>query len=346
MEFNEFLASDPMYRHLLVPVDDTDLSIEVVASAVDFAASAQARVTFFHAAPDREASLFGDADALRLASPADCGYDCQGGARELLAKAEAAARAWGVPCESMHAVSDTPASAIVAAARSKGCDLIFIASHGSRSKVGVALASDTVDVLMHAGLPVLVAATGALQPPGRAIAIIRDEHRSLSAALHAWMRALAMARAGGTVPAPESMRSMVRYIERFKVDGHHRREEEHLFKWLRARTSSVDAELDELERQHERDRLLVADLAERVEALEAATSNEVRRRVVASLEQAVTDYASFIWEHLGREEAVILPAARRFLTDADWMAIEAAFGEKGRDEECQRLFSRIVDITH
>jgi len=332
-----------MYRHLLVPVDSTDLSIEVVASAVDFAASAQARVTFFHAVPDRSASLLGDAEAMRLASPEHYAYDCHGTARELLAKAEAAARAWGVPCESMHAVSDKPASAIVAAARSRGCDLIFMASPGNRSKLGLALACDMVDVLMHAGLPVLVAATGALQPP---IAIIRDEHRSLGAVLHAWMRALAMARAGGTVPAPESMRSMVRYIERFKVDGHHRREEEHLFKRLRARTSSVDAELDELERQHERDRRLVADLAERVEALEAATSNEVRRRVVASLDQAVTGYASFIWEHLGREEAVILPAARRFLNDADWMAIEAAFSEKGRDEECQRLFSRIVDITH
>ena len=246
----------------------------------------------------------------------------------------------------MHAVSDKPASAIVAAARSRGCDLIFMASHGNRSKLGLVLASDMVDVLMHAGLPVLVAATGALQPPGRAIAMIRDEHRSLGSVLHAWMHTLAMARAGGTVPAPESMRSMVRYIERFKVDGHHRREEEHLFKRLRARTSSIDAELDELERQHERDRQLVADLAERVEALEAAPSNEVRLRVVASLEQAVTGYASFIWEHLGREEAVILPAARRFLTDADWMAIELAFGEKGREKDCRRLFSRIVDITH
>jgi hemerythrin-like domain-containing protein len=345
MDFNEFLASDPMYRHLLVPVDATDLSIEVVASAVDFAASAQARVTFFHAVPD-QASLFGDAKALRLASPDDYAHDCQGRARELLAKAEAAARAWGVPCESMHVVSDKPASAIVAAARSKGCDLIFMAPDGNCSKPGLVLASDLVDVLMHAGLPVLVAATGALQPPGRAIAMIRDEHRSLSAVLHAGMRALAMARAGGTVPAPESMRIMLRYIERFKADGHHRHEEEHLFKRLRARTSSVDAELDELERQHERDRQLVADLAERVEALEAAPSNEVRLRVVASLEQAVTGYASFVWEHLGREEAVILPAARRFLTDADWMAIEAAFSEKGRDEDCRHLFSRIVDVTH
>ena len=47
-----------MYRHLLVPVDATDLSIEVVVGAVDFAASAGARVTFLHASPDRAESRF------------------------------------------------------------------------------------------------------------------------------------------------------------------------------------------------------------------------------------------------------------------------------------------------
>ena len=36
-------------------------------------------------------------------------------------------------------------------------------------------------------------------------------------------------------------------------------------------------------------------------------------------------YASFVWEHLGREEGVILPAAQRHLTEADWLAIDAAF---------------------
>jgi hypothetical protein len=35
-----------------------------------------------------------------------------------------------------------------------------MASHGRRSKLGMALASETVGVLMNAGLPVLVAATG------------------------------------------------------------------------------------------------------------------------------------------------------------------------------------------
>lgn len=317
-----------MYRHLLVPIDTTDLSVEVVASAVDFAVSAGARVTFFHAVPDDAASQFGDAETLRATSPEDCAYDCKSRVCELLAKAEAAARAWGVPCESMHAVSDKPANAMVAAARSKGCDLIFMASHGRGSKLGTTLALEAIDVLMHAGLPVLVAATGVLQPPARAIALIRDQHRCMGAALHAWMHTLAMARAADHAPAPGSMRTMVRYFEHVQVVLRHLKAE-HLFKRLRARTSSVDAELDELERQHERDRLLVIDLADRVDALEASTGDEARGRAVHALEEAVTGYASFTWDHLGREEAVILPAARRFLSDADWVGIDTVFGENG-----------------
>ena len=45
-------AGANMYRHLLVPVDDTDLSIETIGQAVEFARKLGARITFFHAQPD------------------------------------------------------------------------------------------------------------------------------------------------------------------------------------------------------------------------------------------------------------------------------------------------------
>ena len=67
-------------------------------------------------------------------------YAFTGKARELLAKAEAAARAFGVPCDSTHVVSDKPAAAIVEAAHARRYDLIFMASHGRRGKIGMASA--------------------------------------------------------------------------------------------------------------------------------------------------------------------------------------------------------------
>ena len=63
-------------------------------------------------------------------------------------------------------------------------------------------------------------------------------------------------------------------------------------------------------------------------------------------------YASFLWDHMGREEGVILPAAQRHLNDADWADIDAAFRMNrdphfgsDSDKEYRQLFSRIVNAA-
>jgi len=340
-----------MYRHLFVPIDDSDLSVEVIGNAVALARPLGARITFFHAVADAAGSLRGDAELLRLTAPDEYGYAYLGKARELLAKAEAAARALGVPSESRHAVSDKPAHAIVEAAHASGCDLIFMASHGHRGKLGMAFASETLSVLMSAGLPVLVSSTGRQAAPSRAIGIIRDEHRSLAAVMHAWMHALAAARQAGTPADPALMRAIVRYVQRFPLELHHPKEESHLFPRLRERTTSVHAELDELERQHARDALLVAELATLVDAL-AAGDAAAQLAATAALEAKVNAYARFLWDHMGREEGVILPAAHRWLTAEDWVQVDAAFAENrdpafnaDTDKEYRQLFSRIVNLV-
>jgi nucleotide-binding universal stress UspA family protein/hemerythrin-like domain-containing protein len=332
-----------MYRHLLVPVDGTDLSTQVVGQAVEFARTLGARITFFHAVPDHSTSLRGEAEVVWSTSPGDYVYAFEGRARELLAKAESAARAQGVPCGAASSVSDRPYEAILAAARDAGCDLIFMASHGRRSNIGMVLGSQTLKVLMQTEIPVLVAATSNPAAPARAIGIIRDEHRSLAAVLHAWMHLIGKARSEGTAPDRTLMHAIVRYIRDFPVALHHPKEDDYLFRKLRERTSAVDAELDELQRQHQRDEQLVAELASLVE-------NE--QTEPATLETAVKRYADFIWEHLGREESVILTAAQKHLKVEDWAEIDAAFSANrdprfGADTDLQyrRLFSRIVNLV-
>jgi nucleotide-binding universal stress UspA family protein/hemerythrin-like domain-containing protein len=335
-----------MYRHLLVPVDGTDLATVTVGLAVEFARTLGARVTFFHAQPDFSASLRGDAEVVRLTAPADYVYTYEGRARELLTKAESAARAHGVPCASVSAVSDTPYSAIITAAREAGCDLIYMASHGRKSTLGMMLGSQTLKVLLHSEIPVLVSATTNPPVPVQAIAIIRDEHRSLAAVLHAWQHMLKDCQERGTSPDPTLMRAMVRYIQAFPLALHHPKEDEFLFRKLRERTSTMNAELDELERQHERDHHFVTELAETLERQIAGNA------ALPEMEQAVARYAKFMWEHMGREEGVILPAAQRYLNDADWVEINAVFSENrdprfGGDTEAEfkRLFSRIVNLA-
>lgn len=73
---------------------------------------------------------------------------------------------------------------------------------------------------------------------------------------------------------------------------------------------------------------------------------------VAEMEQAVSAYAQSIWEHMGREEGVILPLAQRHLTEEDWIEINEAFQMNrdprfggDTDAEFKRLFSRIVNLA-
>lgn len=336
-----------MYRHLLVPIDGTDLATQVVGQAVEFARTLGARITFFHAVPDHGGSLFGESDVVRVTAPADFEYAYVGRAQELLAKAEAAARALGVPSSQRASVSDSPHDAIIDVARELHCDLIFMASHGRRSQIGMLLGSETLKVVLGGGIPVLVAATGEPTAPSRAIGIVRDEHRSLAAVLHAWMHLIAHARASGGWPDRALMRAIIHYIQAFPVALHHPKEDEYLFSALRERAPHLGAELDELESQHVRDRQLVDELA----ALAAREPGG--KPALDTLEQAVQRYAAFIWEHLGREEGVILPAAHRYLTADDWQRIDAAFSENDdprfsgdTDREFKRLFSRIVNLSH
>jgi hemerythrin-like domain-containing protein len=147
------------------------------------------------------------------------------------------------------------------------------------------------------------------------------------------------------------MRAIVHYLQQFPLRLHHPKEEQHLFARLRERTISCHAELDELQRQHERDAQFVAALAQQVQALESA-DGDAALRLARTLEDEVARYANFLWDHMGREEGVILPAAQRHLQAADWVSIDAAFADNrdpgfrndnGDERELRHLFSRIVN---
>jgi nucleotide-binding universal stress UspA family protein/hemerythrin-like domain-containing protein len=340
-----FILEIFMYRHFLVPIDNTGLSIVTIAQAVEFARTLGARITFFHAQANHFSTLPSNSELSHPASPDGLFYNFEGRTKELLTKAESAARAQGVPCSSSTVVSDVPHSAILATARAEGCDLIFMASHSRNNAVGKMPGSQTLNVLAGTEIPVLVSPTVILPATAQVIATIQEEHRSLAAVLHAWLFLLKSSETQGTAADANVMRAMVHYIQAFPHARHHPTEQQYLFRKLRERTSVVNPELDELERQHERDEQLLTALAALVEqyAASAVTTREI--------ETAVSGYAKFTWEHMGREEGVILPAAQRFLTEKDWSEINSAFSENqdprfGDDTDAgfRRLFLRIANL--
>ena len=83
-----------MYRHLMVPLDDSPLSVDTVGRAVELARALGAKVTFFHAQGRlRRVEQLGALE--RVMSPAAFNENVAGEARALLAKAEVVARDGG-----------------------------------------------------------------------------------------------------------------------------------------------------------------------------------------------------------------------------------------------------------
>ncbi|NMF90781.1 universal stress protein [Aromatoleum petrolei] len=335
-----------MYRHLFVPIDGTDLSTEICSNAVEFARTLGARITFFHAQPDYAAALDGEAEIVRMTSPTKFAFAFEGRVRELLAKAEAAARAFGVPCGSATVVSDSPARAIIAAAREADCDLIYMASHGRRSNIGMMLGSQTLKVLVNAGMPVLVAATSSSPAQSQAMDAIRDDHRSLAAALHALQDLLGSGRNLRERPHAELMRTAIHYVTTFSASHHRPKEEEYLLPRLHERSSRYDAELSELSRRYQEDCGLIDELAASIDRYIDGRGD------LASLREAAGRCERSAWEHMELVERVILPAAQCHLTAEDWDWINTVFSEDGDPRysrnsrtEFRRIFSRIVNLA-
>jgi nucleotide-binding universal stress UspA family protein len=139
-----------MYEHILLPTDGSRLSEEAVEAGVRLAKALGARVTGLHVIVEsRVAAGIGKAD--RPASD----HPEAAAAQHLRVVAEAAKRA-GVPHEDFHVRAESPHEGIVAAAAARGCDLIFMASHGRRGIAGLLLGSETTQVLSRCKIPVLV----------------------------------------------------------------------------------------------------------------------------------------------------------------------------------------------
>lgn len=298
-----------MYSHLLVPVDGSILSNVTADQAVRLAAIVGARITFVHALES-----FGE-NALSSAA-ADT-------ARIVLAKAEAAARVGAVQSDSVIIEGKSPHEAILQVATEQRCDLIYMSTRGRRGLKGVLLGSVARRVLEQTKVPVTIATVESNHPQSaeqHAISIIRDEHRSLAAVIHALVTFVDESPKAD----PRLLRAMLSYIQAFPQRLHHPKEDTYLFARLRQRTRDCDQMIDTLQQQHRAGDAGFAELSARVAAVEASQADAFDR-----LRESVHTFAEQQWQHMSAEERVVLPAAQRYLTEEDWSAIATAFSENG-----------------
>jgi nucleotide-binding universal stress UspA family protein len=143
-----------MYKKILVPTDGSDLSDEAVAAAIEFARLAGSQIVAFSSVEP-----YPILPVTESAMVIDPGIDTEARLRialENVEKVAQAARRAGVACTTATASALPVDLAIIDAATSHGCDLIFMASHGRHGLSKLLVGSVTQDVLAHSTIPVMV----------------------------------------------------------------------------------------------------------------------------------------------------------------------------------------------
>ena len=143
-----------MYKHILIPTDGSDLSKDAVQYGISLAKSANAKVTGITVSTPFHVFAV-DSDMLTDTSESYKKRMTSVATKYLGQVKDAAAEA-GISCDTVHVEHEHPFQAIIDAAKTKGCDLIVMASHGRRGISAIVLGSETVKVLTHSTIPVLV----------------------------------------------------------------------------------------------------------------------------------------------------------------------------------------------
>ncbi|PLQ00439.1 universal stress protein [Cupriavidus pauculus] len=142
-----------MYKHILLPIDGSDLSRKAVSAAITFARNTGARLTPYFCIDEYPFSWRSDSshETKHTYSGRMEAY-----ARHHLAFVESNASLAGVPCIGRTSTASSPYLGIIAAAEEFNCDVIFMASHGRSGLSGLLIGSETQKVLTHTTIPVLV----------------------------------------------------------------------------------------------------------------------------------------------------------------------------------------------
>jgi hemerythrin-like domain-containing protein len=180
----------------------------------------------------------------------------------------------------------------------------------------------------------------------KAIAIIQDEHRAITAVVEALRHIVAEIDAGRMAPDHALLGALFHYIEQFPERLHHPKEDDFLFARLRVRRPEAAPLLDGLSREHEIGRERFAELKAAWERFRADSA------ALRPFADGVERYSLFHWRHMRREEDDVLPLAAQALTAEDWAAIDAAFASNNdpvvgvpASKAFRELFRRLVAIV-
>jgi len=146
-----------MYKHILVAYDGSVLSDKAVAEAIGLAKDSKARVSLIYVLTPHHLLVGGGRPVPGLKQlEQQHAQELRQHASAMLKAAQERLHAGGIEGETLLEDGSHPHEQIVQAAARLRCDLILMASHGRRGIEGLVVGSQTIKVLTHASVPVLV----------------------------------------------------------------------------------------------------------------------------------------------------------------------------------------------
>ena len=144
-----------MFKHILIATDGSPISSKAAKAGIALASALGARVTAYYAVEHLqpvydEGYMMDPKMIVGLEESALIAGQKRVDAIGKMAKAA------GVPFVSVVTKANTPYEGIIAAAKKRKCDVIFMASHGRRGLSKLIMGSVTQKVLTHSRISVVV----------------------------------------------------------------------------------------------------------------------------------------------------------------------------------------------
>ena len=149
-----------MYANILISTDGSDVARKGVKHGLALAKALNAKatvITVTETLPDYS-YVGGHAGGWIPSQEMFDSFDaaCKESAGKVLDEARSMAEQIGISAALLHVPNAYPATVIIETAKSRGCDLIVMASHGRRGLRKFLLGSQTSEVVAEGSVPVLV----------------------------------------------------------------------------------------------------------------------------------------------------------------------------------------------
>jgi len=148
-----------MYTNILLSTDGSDVASKGVKHGIALAKALNAKATIITVTEAMYIDYGGGHTSAIIPSQEEIdSYDAshKEHADIVLNEVRSMAQQIGISADFLHVPNSHPATAIIETAKSRGCDLIVMSSHGRRGLRKLFLGSQTSEVLANGTVPVLV----------------------------------------------------------------------------------------------------------------------------------------------------------------------------------------------